>query len=90
MKRKPKTEKHIITQQGLESSLLAVLEFGYKACERGLNIQAATAECLPAIKKLVGDSNLPRAILVVHLPKKENPESEILDKLAENHKRKLH
>lgn len=55
----------MITEQGLRASLLATLEFGYKACERGLNLQKAMSDCEPAIQQLIKAAKLPKEVLKV-------------------------
>jgi hypothetical protein len=57
----------VITQQGLRESLYLILEWGYKSCERGENIQTARASARAAIAKLVKASGLEREILRIKM-----------------------
>lgn len=53
-----------LTKQGLRESLDAAMEFGYKAHERGDNLDKARDEIRPHIEALVANSdNLPTEIL---------------------------
>lgn len=53
----------MLTEQGLENSLWAILEFGYKCHERGMNIQAATQQASPMIRDFLKAANLPKEIM---------------------------
>jgi len=61
----------MITKESLEGSLFTVLEFGYKCCERNMNIQAAISAASPQIKELVEKSGLKHEIIrISSKPKK--------------------
>jgi len=59
-----------LTKQGFRSSLFEAMEFGYKACERGANIQMARESIAPFINTMAENcDNLPKEILRIEFPK---------------------
>lgn len=56
----------MMTKEGLRNSLFACLEFGYKARERNLNIQAAMEACRDAINRVVEESGLRHEVVKIH------------------------
>lgn len=53
-----------LTKQGLRGSLYAVLEYGFKSCERGDNLQKTIDDASSDIERLVSEcDNLPLEIL---------------------------
>jgi hypothetical protein len=58
-----------MTKQGLEASLYAALEFGYKCGEKGMNLQAAMNAAHPDIVRLVEASGLRLEILRIRKAK---------------------
>lgn len=59
-----------LTKQGLQASLLTVLEFGFKCAERGENLESARANARPFIETLSKCGNLPDEILRIETRKR--------------------
>jgi hypothetical protein len=59
-----------LTKRGFSAWLFDAMEFGYKACERGENIQMAREKIAPFINTMADScDNLPKEILRIEFPK---------------------
>lgn len=68
-----KAKKSTLTEQGLSASLFDAMEFGFKAHERGDNLQKARSDIAPHVKAMIDScGNLPREILRIEFRKAKN------------------